>query len=194
MAFYLGFLVASMIVVAGIWNMVVPWLGLDELANDGLAINELLGIVPLLTVLGGYIFLVFGFISRRCERQADIYGCRAVSCCGPLCNGHTEETTIGPLGRGLCPTGIGIFIEALEKVARSNGISRDRPGWLSSWQHSTIARRVEFLQQMRADPALEGRFQRRVSLVKWGMLLALAAVLLLLGPKDVWAILQMQGL
>jgi Zn-dependent protease with chaperone function len=190
MLFYLGFLVASMVVVAGVWNTVVPWLGLDEVANDGLALHELLGAVPLLTVLGAYIFLVFGFVSRRCERQADIYGCRAVSCSAPACSGHAEGTTFGPLGRGLCATGIGIFIEALEKVARSNGISRDRPGWLSSWQHSTIARRVDFLQQMRADPALEGRFQRRVGLVKWGMLLGLAAVLLLLGPKEVWAILQ----
>src|SRR5262249_43818680 len=71
-------------------------------------------------------------------------------------------------------------IEALEKVARLNGISRDRPGWLSSWQHSTIARRVAFLQDVLADPPLERRFQRRVALVKWGLLLGLLAALAVL--------------
>jgi hypothetical protein len=106
-------------------------------------------------------------VSRRCERQADIFGCRTVSCA--------------------------VFIAALEKVAWLNGISRDRPGWLSSWQHSTIARRVEFLQRMSADPALEPRFQRRVGLIKWALLLCLAAALVALlqwAPDGVWAVLR----
>jgi STE24 endopeptidase len=81
-----------------------------------------------------------------------------------------------------------VFISALEKVAWLNGISRDRPGWLSSWQHSTIARRVEFLEKMEADPELAARFQRRVGLVKWGLIVALTVGLLALGDK-VWAIL-----
>jgi hypothetical protein len=62
-------------------------------------------------------------------------------------------------------------------VARLNGISRDKPGWLSSWQHSTIARRVEFLQQVCSDPEVELRFQRRVRLVKWGLFLGLGVML-----------------
>src|SRR5262249_5492261 len=127
MLFYLGFLVASMVVVVGAWESVLPWLSLEETASDSLGVQELLGIMPLLTLMGGYIFLVFGFLSRRCERQADIYGCRTGSCPGPEGNGHREGTPYAPPGHGLCPTGIGTFIEALEKVARSNGISRDRP-------------------------------------------------------------------
>jgi STE24 endopeptidase len=111
--------------------------------------------------------VVFGFLSRRCERQADIFGCRTVS--------------------------VPVFVEALEKVARLNGISRDRPGWLMSWQHSTIARRVEFLEKMHVDPRLEPRFQRRVGLVKWGMVLSLAAALVALGPGNVWAVLMKLG-
>ena len=50
-------------------------------------------------------------------------------------------------------------------LAQTNGISRRRPGWLQSWQHSTIARRVEFLERLLADPALEARFQRSVGRV-----------------------------
>jgi Zn-dependent protease with chaperone function len=152
--FYFGFLIASLVVVVGAYNGLTTWLpGVRELveAYEGLAQ------VPLLMLLGGYVFVVFGFVSRRCERQADIFGCRTVSCA--------------------------VFISALEKVAWLNGISRDRPGWLSSWQHSTIARRVEFLERMNADPAVEPRFQRRVGLVKWGLLLGLGIGLLALGER-----------
>jgi STE24 endopeptidase len=123
--------------------------------------------------------LVFGFLSRRCERQADIFGCRAVSCLNPRCNGHDHETELSPKGGGLCSTGILIFIEALEKVAHLNGISRDRPGWLQSWQHSTIACRVAFLRRLLEDPSLARRFQRRVSLIKWGLFLVVGAILAL---------------
>jgi STE24 endopeptidase len=80
----------------------------------------------------------------------------------------------------LCATGIRTFIDALEKVARLNGISRHRPGILQSWQHSTIARRVDFLQRVQTDPSIEPRFQRTVKLVKWGVVLVLAVALAVL--------------
>ncbi len=162
--YYLGFLVISVGVVAGIWLAVFgdsDWV-----------------MPPMVLSLGAYVFLVFGFLSRRCERQADIYGCRAVSCTHRECPGHSADMVPAPRGIGLCSTGINTFIGALEKVARLNGISRSKPGWLNSWLHSTIACRVEFLQQMLVDPGLEARFQRRVGLVKWGLILALGSILL----------------
>jgi STE24 endopeptidase len=171
--FYFGFLLASLMAVVGLWNVVMEvfnqsvlqaWLD-DYLpqVREWLDSYQMLSMLPLLAVLGVYILVVFGFLSRRCERQADIYGCRTVS--------------------------VPVFIEALEKVARLNGISRDQPGWLLSWQHSTIARRVAFLEKMHADPAVEPRFQRRVGLVKWALILGLAALLAALGPTNVWAVL-----
>jgi Zn-dependent protease with chaperone function len=174
MLYYLGFLMLSLALLWVMWSWVaqaVPFAGQVETALQAL---------PLVVMLGTYIFLVFGFLSRRCERQADIYGCRAVSCPRPDCSGHDDDTPLAARGGSLCPTGIRTFIEALEKVARLNGISRDRPGWLQSWQHSTIARRVEFLQTILANPALERRFQRRVAAVKWALLLGLGAALVLL--------------
>src|SRR5205807_2026386 len=33
--------------------------------------------VPQVLLAGAYVFMAFGFLSRRCERQADVYGCRA---------------------------------------------------------------------------------------------------------------------
>jgi Zn-dependent protease with chaperone function len=202
--YYLVFLLISMVVVGSFWEAIsafwasppvpgpaaigvvsvggVPaWVAWPEEDSE-----DILAMMPLLVVLAGYIFVVFGLLSRRCERQADIYGCRAVSCGQPFCTDHAEGTRLVPRGRGLCATGIRTFISALEKVADVNGISRSRPGLLSSWQHSTIARRVEFLHRVRTDPALEPRFQRRVGLFKWGLLLGLGAALATLLAVLVW--------
>jgi Zn-dependent protease with chaperone function len=197
--YYLVFLLASMVVVVGLWEALASFFtlgGVPETLDAWLpgltgfleteGFEEML---PLLVVFGAFLFFVFGFLSRRCERQADIYGCRAVSCQLPTCSGHDDGAELAARGQGLCPTGIRVFIDALEKVCHLNGISRDRPGWLSSWLHSTTARRVEFLQEMGVDPALEPRFQRRVGLVKWGLIVGLgavfAALVLTLGPAKV---------
>jgi len=181
MIYYLAFLLISLAVLSQIWELA----NLESVLN--LSSRKDLAVLPVVGSLGAYIFLVFGFVSRRCERQADIYGCRAVSCSRADCCGHNDDVTLLPGGQGLCPTGIHTFINALEKVAYLNGISRDRPGWLQSWQHSTIAHRVAFLQGVLTDPTTEPRFQRRVSLVKWALFLGLGAVLLFLGMTYGWA-------
>jgi Zn-dependent protease with chaperone function len=183
MLYYLGFLLASMVVIG---LALAPWI--EEL-DEFFPLHERpdLAVVPMVFSLGAYIFLVFGFLSRRCERQADLYGCRAVSCTDPACTAHTSETSLAPGGRCLCPTGIGICIQALEKVAVLSGISRDRPGFLQSWQHSSIARRVEFLERVRRDPSEEPRFQRRVATVKWGLFFVLGLLYwLLAGDWPLW--------
>jgi Zn-dependent protease with chaperone function len=171
MAFYLTFIVISLSTL----SVVATLLRVDEWFKS----NEDMAIVPMIGILGGYIFVVFGFLSRRCERQADIFGCRTMSCTRADCTGHDGSEALAPRGRGLCATGISTFIDALEKVARLNGISRHRPGWLQSWQHSTIAHRVEFLQRVRKDPSIEPRFQRTVRIVKWSVVILLAATLMM---------------
>lgn len=178
MLYYLGFLFTSLLVlmlagqIAAEWAA-ERWPGFRALLRD----NQDWMMLPFLSSLVLYIFVVFGFLSRRCERQADIFGCRTVSCDRSDCPSHGADARLQPEGRGLCPTGIRTFIQALDKVAYLNGMSRSKPGWLQSWQHSTIARRVEFLQQMLADPHLEPRFQRRVGRVKWALVVVLAGLL-----------------
>jgi STE24 endopeptidase len=200
MIYYLGFLAGSVVVLGLVVDRFLP--ALFELLASGLARiipaaapyledlldpngHEYLAALHMVALLLGYIFVVFGFLSRRCERQADVFGCRAVSCLQTDCPGHEEGAALPERGHGLCPTGIRTFIRALEKVALVNGISRDKPGFLQSWQHSTIARRVEFLQGLLADPAAEPRFQRRVALVKWALLVLLVGTFaLLVGGTD----------
>ncbi len=175
MLYYFGFLTASVIVLGWVWvgcpfrNDLVIWMGGSD--------HNYLADLPLAGLLLGYIFVVFGFLSRRCERQADVFGCRAVSCPHLDCRGHDGGLELSQRGLGLCATGINTFIRALEKVALLNGISRNRPGFLQSWQHSTIARRVDFLQRVLLDPSVEKRFQRRVALVKWSLFLVLGGAI-----------------
>jgi Zn-dependent protease with chaperone function len=180
MLYYLGFILVSLLLLISVWQLADLKTRLGWRRED-------LAMLPLFAMLGTYIFVVFGFLSRRCERQADVFGCRAVSCMQPDCQGHGEKVALSAGGQGLCPTGIHTFISALEKVADLNGISRDRPGWLASWQHSTIARRVAFLQRVVEDPRIERRFQHVVWVVKWVFFLALIAVWVVLGTTFGWS-------
>lgn len=186
MLYYLIFMFLSVGALGGVWHATAQWLLPAGRGAPGPAwLNQALvsgglGLAPFVVLLGTYVFIVFGFLSRRCERQADLFGCRVVSCGRGDCAGHYTDEHALPRGVGLCATGIRTFVSALEKVAFHNGISRDRPGWLQSWQHSTIARRVDFLQEVLANPGLERRFQWRVLLVKGGLLLALAGLAALL--------------
>jgi Zn-dependent protease with chaperone function len=173
MLYYFSFLTASVLVLGWlITDVAVSYLGPIPFLLDNHS-SDCVSAISLVAVLLAYIFVVFGFLSRRCERQADVFGCRAVSCACTDCGGHESEVAFAPHGQGLCATGINTFIRALEKVASVNGISRDRPGFLQSWQHASIGRRIEFLQQMLLDPGVERRFQRRVFLFKALLLLVL---------------------
>jgi len=73
MAYYLFFMMVSLAVVTQLVSRIVE-------SSQHLKQNEHLAVLPLIFLVGSYIFLVFGFVSRRCERQADLYGCRTVSC------------------------------------------------------------------------------------------------------------------
>jgi STE24 endopeptidase len=176
MVFYLGFLLASIAVLWTGYSLLLKqmegWSLLEEYPD--------LAIPPFVALVGIYLFVVFGYLSRRCERQADLYGCRAVSCGRQHCPDHNLDRELVPAGRELCSTGIHTFMDALEKVGHLNGMSRDRPGWLQSWQHSTIARRIDFLREVLADQQVEKRFQKRVVLVKCALLFGVGAVLLTL--------------
>jgi len=144
--------------------------------------------LPPLLFLGVYMFLVFGFLSRRCERQADVYGCRAVSCGDPDCAGHDAATRYPERARGLCPTGIRTFVHALEHVGYVNGHAPEEAqlhrvraavrgvvSWFRHWVHSTMPKRVNFLLSLIGDPARERRFQRRLTVQRWAIVLALLA-------------------
>lgn len=183
--YYLLFIALSLFAIGGLWATGLS-LALGDMTESEWHGWEPWLLIPQVALIGAYMFVAFGFLSRRCERQADLFGCRAVSCTDPNCTGHSPETALAPKGRGLCPTGIRTFIRALDRVAAVNGISRRKPGWLQSWLHSTIAKRVAFLEGVIADPTTAVRFQRRVGFVKWAWLGALTGIFIALGVAGFW--------
>lgn len=120
--------------------------------------------------------LVFGLFARTLERQADLFSCRSLSCgradCsehgGPECSARLSD----PLPEFLCPTSIKTFLSSLEKLADLNGIERSA----RSWQHPSIARRVDFLEQVYRDPKREQRFRRNLRRSIYSFIVLLSVV------------------
>lgn len=185
--YYAGFLLLSFLTLGVVYQSVENWAGSPLLRSTEMLVSTVIA-------TGCYLFLVFGFISRRCERQADVFGCKAVSCADATCTSHGPDTALVARGKGLCPSGVNTFVRALERVEEVNGAARGstrsaqsgliaRLGGLlrlvgvclATWQHSTIAKRVEFLKSLAEDPQRERRFQRRVMILRWGLLIFLAA-------------------
>jgi Zn-dependent protease with chaperone function len=101
--------------------------------------------------------LIFGYLSRACERQADLDG-------AALCGDPTEMQA------------------ALRSVAQLSGQSEHTP----SWRHYSIAQRVEFLGRVWADPSVGDRHHRLVR-AWWCVLavivLALAATVAIIAAR-----------
>jgi Zn-dependent protease with chaperone function len=157
-----------------------------------------LALMPVM-LTASYLFVVFGALSRRCERQADVFGCKAVSCCDPACTGHDEQTVFPTGGHCLCPTGIRTFVRALDRVHDMSGLSRETHprwsvrqmlrsawAWLRHWQHAPVPRRVAYLLSLIDRPASEPRFQYRLFAFKCALMLALAAALVAVGEAVGW--------
>jgi STE24 endopeptidase len=135
-----------------------------------------------LTVLAAvllYFLVVFGHVSRRFERQADVFGCRAVSCGQIDCPPHADLDGSGHLANAssgaLCPVGIRIFANALASVASLNGIEPNA----RSWRHGSIARRIAFLEALEGEPAALRRFQAGVAVLRVIVAIALVGAVLL---------------
>lgn len=137
-----------------------------------------------LTAVAGFFGIAFGHLSRRFERQADVFGCTAVSCEHADCPPHEDpddEIALTAPGRGVsspCPAGVRIFASALGRVARQNGMEFKA----RSWRHGSIASRIAFVESLRDDPARAVQFQLRVRRLRfrWGILLT-GSILVALG-------------
>jgi STE24 endopeptidase len=159
---------------------VTPW--------SPVSFSEVVQAIVLLTALGVYFWLVFGQLSRRFERQADVFGSKVVSCdrgeCPPHCDLDSDlspELTPGNKPK-LCPVGIRIFADALANVARFNGL--DPNG--RSWRHGSIALRIAFLEGLERHPDQEHKFQRSVTRLRLALGFALAVAVLVSVATQSW--------
>ena len=139
--------------------------------------------------------LLFGVLSRRCERQADVYAARTMDMLKagqPLASealiSSRQLVTVGagplvqPLGARETPVGeygAWIFASALRRVASINNIPINRstksdPGvWnhivhyadtllelANNFMHGSIAGRIQYVQDLSADPRRTTHFDR----------------------------------
>jgi len=117
--------------------------------------------IAMLAFLAFYWVVVFGFVSRRMEQQADLFALEAVD----------EPTS---------------FLRALAKLGALSGA----PPRLSFWRHFSVAHRIEFLERVLERPELAHRFQVFAVSIKIVLiaLLVTGAVRLLLVHPDLFGL------
>lgn len=151
------------------WSFELPWAA-------QVSASAALASAAALVVGGLYFWIVYGALSRLCERQADIFGCKAVqaspgapalSADGLSANAAEKANETG--APTLHAHGIQVFVSTLLRVADVNGMNPRAPGWL----HGSIAQRVAFLENLLYDPDAEPRFQRQALYFKLGLILTL---------------------
>jgi hypothetical protein len=141
-----------------------------------------------------YWWLGFGFVSRRCELEADLYACRATTCpaaCSPPDPGRSaapgmagenqapglagENQATGMTGgNSICPHRVTAFVSALKRISRLNGLPENRRGW----RHFSVARRSAFLAWVLGDPSRVTQVERSFRRLKMAAVgIAFAATL-----------------
>jgi STE24 endopeptidase len=162
--------------------------------------NDLLQVLSVVGPLAGFL-VFFGFLSRRFERQADVYAARVMeghgraqgvlSAAGPTPPvqkpGDSESSHVGHYGAT-------VFASALHRVAVMNNIplvSRRPPRrglfrrlghsldmlveTIHNWFHGSVPHRMAYLRSLSADPAATRRFDRFMLRLYCSLLFALFA-------------------
>jgi len=163
--FLLLFAASSLMIAGGLVELAeARWEWLDRQVLEAGA----LVVVALVWLVG------FGWVSRRFERQADVFGVQVLSESirdFRMPFAYHQAYPRGPARRALCMTAAVRFAGALERIAVLNGI----PVHARSWRHSSIASRARLVQTLAAHPARLARFQRVVLATKVGLVLVSAA-------------------
>jgi STE24 endopeptidase len=172
-----GMTLAGLILDAG-ENAATKWMNALEW---GPRCREWIPAVGAVLIFGGW-FMLFGFVSRRFERQADVFS--ALSRQEQPADVTPKQADLMTMTR-LSPEAANITAGALERIAMLNGIATEA----RSWRHSSIASRAAFLRELAGKDGALRDFTRRVKYLKRAILLA--AVLAAVGGT--W-ILATQGL
>jgi len=184
--FFILFALVSMYVSGGVFLLLV---------YSGVVTDEsLLQLASLAVLMAAWLF-GFGWLSRRFERQADLYGVRCVtpdikSCtdgCPVHGTGKKPSTTSDqpaalsnrqspkvdrqsaiPPSPGLCTGAASLFGRTLLRIAQLNGIPKDA----LSWRHGSIEDRCRLIERFTSDATAVRRFDRTILLIKIGLVVA----------------------
>jgi len=120
---------------------------------------------------------VFGWLSRRFERQSDVIGAWAIS--QRHSEGDGDDRPAADPDSVTCE-GAAVFASALQHIAELNGI----PPRQRNWRHGSIADRVSYILWLGAGPGTRrhiDRLVRRIKLALWVALLVGAGAIWMLG-------------
>jgi Zn-dependent protease with chaperone function len=158
-----------LVVILGCWTVAaVSMQPIAELAYDWLsarASEETAGSIAQSTVLLRDVavlaagLLLFGFASRRFERQADTFAVQLMS----RGEGSAEAT------RG----SVDAMVSALGSVAYLNHVPPERP----SWRHGSIAWRQAYLRSIVGERLDALAIDGLVAVMRWGALLVVATAI-----------------
>ncbi len=163
--YFVLFALASMFIVTAIME-VLAWLssGPRAVLSLNLWAIEAIGVLCAVLIWG----IGFGWVSRRFEWQADLFGARTVTPpvddCPRPCSVHAAERPLLPAA--VCATGAAIFASSLHRVARLNGIPLDE----RSWRHSSIGHRIRRLVRLASDPLAATKFDRQIQRIKFTLI------------------------
>lgn len=118
-------------------------------------------------VMIGLWALAFGWISRRFERQADVFAVQHMARKQAEAAGETD-----PRAAPITPEAVHTVSEALRQVATLN----NQPLARRSWRHGSIAWRIEHLQSLTGRRIDRCRIDRTVRLIRFAALGLIAAV------------------
>jgi STE24 endopeptidase len=170
--------------ISGCWVTVLSHRGreVDPLARQ-------IGVAVVALILAVKWGVLFGWLSRRFERQADVFGVRTLAASGLPCempcalHAPAESGNPGsrPSGDALCQTAAHVFGETLNEVAILNGI----PPNARSWRHGSIASRSRTVIRLASDPLATARFER---LVRWAKVVLLVVAVV----SGLWTVWELQ--
>jgi STE24 endopeptidase len=112
--------------------------------------------------------ILFLYLSRKFERQADVFAARTI------------QKDFSDAGEHVGPHGATIFSSALHQVARVNCI----PITAWSWCHGSIANRIDYLNGLSEDPGRTAAFDRFMARLYAGLIVTLGAL-------GVWAMITL---
>ncbi|HUB24420.1 MAG TPA: M48 family metallopeptidase [Tepidisphaeraceae bacterium] len=164
-AVFFGSTLLGLVALSGpVGDYLDKWLG-------AVAMSNVIDAAGGLAVAGGML-LLFLFLSRRFERQADVFAARNLHDQQPAADSHVSEH------------GASLFASALEQVARINCI----PVTAWSWCHGSIAHRMDYLRHLSEHPEQTARFDRFMMRLYGCLVIALlgsgvGAIVALLGQR-----------
>jgi STE24 endopeptidase len=192
--FFLLFALVSMLIAAAVMEIVYQTTGGPR--NESTAGIQVIGFATLIAVWG----FGFGFISRKFERQADLFGARCVTptdnqSCQQPCSLHDHQpdqphdtspdrpdqshdhpdqprdTSPDRTDPPHNPSRLcATGVDVFTSALDRVALLNGIPLEEPSWRHSSIASRIEFLHALAGDPTLVTRFETLIRRIKTALI------------------------